>query len=224
MNRILIFSLACLLSNATLADDGTQRLEKKNLESITQNGELFLEDVTVRQEVKVNGLLEAKKSKLNHVTSHGSADIDHCQIAGNITAHGEANIEDSYVKGHVNLMGDSKLEDSTFEGTITIQGKASFDDNTFNEKVKVLGALKISESTFNKTLTVDASQLKIKASTIHGDLIIKKHPYNKEQHVEIIESTINGNVQFESGAGLMTQDKKSMIKGKVTGGQITSKD
>ncbi len=167
---------------------------------------------------KISGSADLSNHSFENLTVSGSADLKDLKVdkdlivsgsfegknitADNISASGSASLENINVKNNLKVSG-------SFEGkNITVEGKT-----------KISGGMIVSKGNFTD-IEISASRIKLFDSKSHNILILES---DSKQKLELKNSTISGDITFESGKGEIYLDSDSKILGKVDGAKVIKK-
>lgn len=186
---------ACLNINV-----GTTHLSGQTYSTRTMNGSANLDNVTVTETLTVNGSATISESNIKNLTTHGSA-----------------NLQKTTINGHCQTHGSLISSESTIH-QLTTRGSANLYETMVHELCDISGSLIAQSSTLNRMI-VSSKRITLinsKTKTIH----IRKQTGPCEQIVELNNTTVDGDITFESGEGKILLKSNSKITGKVVGGRI----
>ncbi len=150
---------------------------------------------------------------------------------------GKISIENSIKKcimhyGYVNLENVTILENTFVSGKL-VASNASLNDikingelflyqsSIINGKVNIDGLLVSSSTKFEKPIFITSSKIELNDGTVTKDIYIMKHRIDsKEEFLYIDNSTVDGDIIFESNLGKVILINGSKILGNVYGGKI----
>ncbi|MGD9591200.1 MAG: hypothetical protein AB7V32_01615 [Candidatus Berkiella sp.] len=189
-------------TNMEFGNKGITAVEVKNLH---HSGKLLVKKIKVTDSTIINGSFEAIDSQFNKETV----------INGNMDAK-TSNFNNLDVNGNV------KLKTVVVNGPTAINGKVEADDSEFKNTLNICGSLDAKDSKFAKMITLKCSKETDFENSKVQDINIKKSSDGSAQKVILKNSSVN-NITFESGDGIVEQDDKSTISGKVTGAKVEKK-
>jgi hypothetical protein len=163
------------------------------------------------------GSAQLKDAQLKDLHHSGELELEKVKISGAAIINGHLQATESSFND-LTVNGQSELKESQALGTTSINGALETKESKFDGSLIVHGLLEAKNSTF-KNVTITSSKINFKDCELQ-DLTIKSTKEDKQQILTLDDTTINGNVKFESGNGLIKMDKASKIAGKVTGGTV----
>lgn len=182
------------------------------------NGSVDLSNKTLDNTV-INGRATLKEVSASSLSVNGSLKFDHVKIDHSLTVSGSA-------KGHY-LEGDNFSVNGSLKGdyikfnNATINGSVSGDHISISDKLKVFGRVKVSDSQFS-SVEISSEKSIFKNSKIEQLSVLKDDDVKQEIYLE--EGTIvSGNIEFESGKGVVYLKDNSRVEGKVSGGKVIQK-
>ncbi|HBS48413.1 TPA: hypothetical protein DEO28_00140 [Candidatus Dependentiae bacterium] len=180
---------------------GAADLKDQSFEKLNVYGAANLEDVKVAGDTEIKGVLNAKKCQFKELEVLGAANITDVR-ADEVEIMGATNAKE-LIAHDVEIKGATNISNSTIEN------------------LKIFGALNVENSNI-KDVKATAEKVVFKNSHVVS-LDILKVTFFKKQKLELIDSTIDGNVKFEKDGGEIILYGKSVISGKVEGATIIKK-
>jgi hypothetical protein len=214
--------LACtaLLSPNVYGEDymGEQTLKGKTLQDANFMGSSNLTDITATS-LSVLGPLE-----FHNLTVEKGANI-----AGPVTKSEKGTF------GSLSIVGILEATDITCK-KLEAAGNVAVTGLTVNEDTNIVGSLilkaskdpKIAQNKL-KNLNISAEETSLEGTTVEGAIVIKKLPPSwlggvKKQVLRLLgNTTVKGNISFESGTGTIEKSPDAKIEGKVTGATLVEK-
>lgn len=114
--------------------------------------------------------------------------------------------------------GQCQLENSKLNGPTSINGQMQLKNVDASAALTVYGFLGARNSLFDALLTVTSSNIDLIDSNAQNINI--EGVKGEKQTLNLTRTTVNGNIVFASGKGIVKMDPESSIKGKVSGGTI----
>ncbi|HVV68824.1 MAG TPA: hypothetical protein VHE99_07335 [Gammaproteobacteria bacterium] len=187
----------------------------------------------VAQAVDYYGPTHLSKSNLDAVTVYGPANLNQVK-ADSVVVTGPVQFKDLEVAGGAEFTGPVTSSTNGRFGELKVTGP--FDasqvqtgklDVTGPVKVKglfvsgdteVIGPLDAAQSHFGN-LTVNAEEINLDNVVVTGNVIVKDN--DKKQTLYLKGSTVQGNINFESGKGtVVIRGGSSEVKGQVKGATL----
>jgi hypothetical protein len=172
------------------------------------------------------GPTELNDKDFDDLTITGSANLKDIK-AKTLKIDGPTKFHDLEVTESANINGPvGGSEDGKFKN-LTIQGPADMKDVIVEDfEVKghttVMGPLSAKDGKF-KDVTITSSEISLEHVSVNN-ILIKKGGDKTETVIIGGDSEINGNITFESGAGIVMIDRnKNKFKGSITGGTEKNK-
>ena len=117
------------------------------------------------------------------------------------------------------VSGSADLKDLKVDKDLIVSGSFEGKDITVTGKTKISGGMIVSKGDFND-IEISSSRIKLFDSKAHNMLILES---DSKQKLELKNSTISGDITFESGKGEIYLDSDSKILGKVDGAKVIKK-
>lgn len=114
--------------------------------------------------------------------------------------------------------GQVQLENSKLTGPASINGQMQLKNVDASAPLTVYGFLGARNSLFDALLTVTSTNIDLIDSNAQNINI--EGVKDEKQTLNLTRTTVNGNIVFASGKGIVKIDPESSIKGKVSGGKI----
>lgn len=130
------------------------------------------------------------------------------------------------------ITGAAHLKGTTIQDTFDVLGELTASESHFNQlnaigkttltrvsiagDANIVGSLQASDTSFGGELKLAA----VSATFTHANLNNLKVTSTKPATIELNESTVNGDITFVKGNGVV-KNNRSTIKGKIIGGKIT---
>ncbi|MBS0287656.1 MAG: hypothetical protein JSR17_10190 [Proteobacteria bacterium] len=188
-------------TNMQFGNTGLTAVEVKNLH---HSGKLLVKKIKVTDGTLVNGFFEAVDSQFNKDTV----------INGNIDAKTSSfNV--------LSVNGNVKFNTVVVSGPATVNGKVTAEKSDFKNTLTIHGHLDAKETTFGKKITITNVETDLENCKV-TDILVQKSG-NEAQKLSLKGTSVSGDITFESGKGVIEQDDKSSIGGKVTGAQVEKK-
>ncbi len=130
---------------------------------------------------------------------------------------GNATIKKTTFTGELKIRGDLKATESTFM-SINVAGDVALNNSTVASTAKIDGKLMANNTTFQDKLDIKTQAITLNHATTHG-IEIKATKIKKPVVVTINESTIDGDITFVDGNGVV-KNHHATINGKVIGGKV----
>lgn len=182
---------------------GHKTITHKKLDNLHHSGQLSLKEVTVEHTAIVNGQVDAKDVKVKEST----------------TINGELIAEDSQFETLV-VNGNCKLEDVEISGAANINGQAKLTDVEVKSTLNIYGQLLAKNATFKKLITANSTKIVLEKSKAKDITVQASHNTTETQQLTLKDSQVEGNIQFESGNGVITMDGHSKVEGKIEGAKV----
>lgn len=121
----------------------------------------------------------------------------------------------------IEIMGPVKVE-NFISDRLKVKGPVSFKKADIKNDTSIKGPLFAEDSSFQKiNIATNKAELKDSKSK---DIYVYKDDSNHVQYLELKgKTTIEGNIEFESGKGIVKADKDVVIKGQVKGAELQQK-
>lgn len=199
----IVFLATCVLCSAAQAKtfDGPTTLSSQEFETLTINGPADLDRV-----------------KSNTLTVNGPLKFNEVKISAKTEVSGPSKGEEGKFG---NVMINGPFEASKVKcDNLVVKGPVSLTKFTINGDTHIEGPLEAKKGTFNDIKSVTPPVL-LQDIDIKN-ITIKKPSNGKDDTLTLSgETTVSGNITFESGNGkVIMKDKDSTIKGKIIGGQL----
>ncbi|KAB8029881.1 hypothetical protein [Fluviispira multicolorata] len=123
------------------------------------------------------------------------------------------------VKSNTMIVGELTAQGSSIND-LDVTGKVDFSRNTtVIGNINIVGELKASNTKFEKPISITSSIIELKDGTNTNNIYIRKNNgRNYDEFIYLTNSTVNGNITFESGKGKVVLDSRSKITGSLNGG------
>lgn len=178
---------------------------------------VFIVNITVAAD-EFNGLINLEHVDLQKITGNGSAKFRYSKFES-IDVNGELDIKDTVVADSIKINGDMEASNVTCKNLI-VSGSLESNNILVNKDTMINGYLKAKNSNFED---INATSEKIMLfNTRVNNIIVKSIKDKKTQQIILNgNTTINGNIIFESGIGeVLLLSKEVKIVGKVNGGAV----
>ncbi len=135
---------------------------------------------------------------------------------------GELNINGGRIDGTLSVSGNFTSSGSTIKN-INASGDIVFsNNNNITGNTDIIGALTVSNSKFDKQLLITSSRIKLSDGTTTKNIYVRKNNgSNATEYIYLNDSTVNGDITFESGNGIVIANSGSRINGSIIGGTLT---
>jgi NDP-sugar pyrophosphorylase family protein len=159
----------------------------------------------------------------NDVTINGNETITQTTVKGRVTVNGTATIENATLKKDLIVHGSATVKNSTIKNGAIVYGTITFDNVTTTNKVTVFGLLKAQKSTLHDVElycsrgTIPLNYCSLSNITIKVDDRQHEAPVT----IELLNTTVAGNITFSNGKGIVTLQGTSSIKGTMHGGTVS---
>lgn len=153
-----------------------------------------------------------------------------------ILSYGTARLENSTFKKSLSCSGSLIVTSCTFHEDVKVSGSLKATQSSFNDDVKVSGSVVLDDCDCKKDLSIDGTlhtihsklnnlsisttELTLDTSTINNIKIRKSGSGLIDQHLYLNNSTVKGDISFESRKGKIHLKGNTQITGKVKGGVI----
>ncbi len=165
-------------------------------------------------------------SKLDNINvdciSHsGKLNLNTVVVREELINTGKLNINDVRINGTLSVTGNlessgSSIKDLNATGTIVLNNN----DNISGD-VDIVGKLTASNSRFEKQLLITSSIITLNNGTTTKNIYIRRNNGKKvDEYLYLNNSTVNGNITFESGRGKVVANSGSRINGSIIGGTL----
>jgi hypothetical protein len=179
---------------------GKGDMAEVEVENLHHSGKLLVKKIKVAESTIINGSLQAVNSEFKQQTViNGQLQAVDSKF-NDLSVNGGANLKNIEVKGPADINGSMKLEKSKFDNTLNVNGQLTAKD-----------------SSFSKMLTLKSKEIDLENCSVQ-DITVQKGP--ETQTLNLKGTKVAGSVTFESGKGIIKQDDKSTIEGKVTGATV----
>lgn len=178
---------------------------------------VFIVNITVAAD-EFNGLINLEHVDLQKITGNGSAKFRYSKFES-IDVNGELDIKDTVVADSIKINGDMEASNVTCKNLI-VSGSLESNNIIVKKDAMINGYLKAKNSKFED---INATAEKIMLFNTHVNNIIVQSIKDKKTQQIILNgnTTINGNIIFESGIGeVLLLSKEVKIFGKVNGGTV----
>lgn len=204
MNKIagLFLSTLTICSQALSQDYyGTLNLENQKIDASTISGGANLKQVE-GSTLNVSGSLEFEYLTLtDSLTVSGSLIGSHLQCK-DLKVSGAVDVKHMKVSGPLTVSGALLGRHIHVDGNTTVSGAVKVHKSTFNNLIISSHESHLHDSTANRISVLKPDDDKIQIVYLHG------------------ETTISGDIVFESGNGEVRAEKTVVIKGTIKGGTL----
>lgn len=167
----------------------------------------------------INGKADICDAKFNTLTINGKASLDNVVVQKDTVVNGHAEIVNSTFN-ILTVHGKASLKKVTVQKDSMINGRAVIADSTLQGLTTVRGAMSIVNSTTAQLILYTAGTQTIEYSTIASLKVIASHP-DQDVTVELIDTTINGDVQFDgTQKATLVLKGTAQVKGNITGVRV----
>jgi len=135
----------------------------------------------------------------------------------NLSINGSGNLSNVTVTGSLSSNGSLKLSESTIE-SLTSNGGTNLQNTIVNGPCTVRGSLYVDSSTLS-TISVSSTNITFYNSKTKS-IRVENTSRTIEHIVDLNNTTIDGDIVFESGNGKVLLKGDSKITGEVLGGQV----
>jgi len=153
--------------------------------------------------------------KLHH---SGSLTLDKVKVADSTLVNGSLTAKNSEFH-ELTVNGSCSLDKSELLSPVSISGSLLLTNVKANGVITVFGALAASHTVFTKPITVKSTKTDFVDSKLES-ITIGEVSGHQTQSVNLTNSSVNGDITFVLGKGIVKMDQASSIKGKVHGGTI----
>ncbi len=158
----------------------------------------------------------------NDLTINGVGNISNTTVKGQATINGAATIKQAVFKKDLVVRGAATIKQSSIAESVSIFGQVNLDEVHIAGKTTIFGIISASSSIL-QDLEINCSEAAMQLEKCSLDNItIKINPQHPHDAVtlELIDTTIKGNIFFSNEHGKIILKGTAHIKGRVTGGQI----
>lgn len=153
------------------------------------------------------------------VTMCGVGSLSQTTIKGNLTINGAATIDTVTIQKNLIVNGTANIKNSIIKDNATIHGTATFDDSTISQNAITFGLFQAQKSTFHDVeIHVDDYAITLDHCTTNNIRI--KGYKNTPITLELVDTTISGNINFVNCIGKVVLHGTSTIKGTLSGGTL----
>ena len=156
-----------------------------------------------------------------------------CQYNPGETRCGEGTVADVHANGTANLNGTTVTGDTIVNGTlhshgaklarVDVNGSACIKDSQVSQTAMINGTLKSQHSTFASDIRLGSTLSTLDhTNTVNIDVTADSSGHDQLIYVSDA-STVQGDITFNSGKGIVYLSKDSKITGQVRGGKIINK-
>ncbi|WP_397601596.1 hypothetical protein [Silvanigrella sp.] len=123
------------------------------------------------------------------------------------------------VTGNVNAINVS-LKHIFMEGRLLLNGRSNVTGN-----IDIVGELIANSSNFDNIIKINSSNIRLNNGSSTKDILVRKNArgVTNTQYLYINNSTVNGNIQFESGKGKVILSNGGRYTGSISGGVVENR-
>ncbi len=186
---------------------------------------------SIAQAVNYYGPTDLSRSNLDDVSVYGPANFNLVKAAS-VTVAGPTQFKNLEVSGNADFTGpvtDSEngrfgqlqvtgpLEATQIQtGKLIVTGPLKVKLLNVQGDTEVIGPLDAQQSHFNN-LTINSEKINLDKVVVDGNILVKNN--EKQQTLYLKNSSVRGNINFESGKGIVIV-KNSEIKGQIKGATV----
>jgi hypothetical protein len=166
-------------------------------------------------------MVKTDKSESTNQIINGAYIVKNTTVPQGLTINGKASLSDDVIfKEKIIINGSLKARDVTFESDLTSNGTTFISDSKIKGYAFLRGAIQSKNSVFMKIIKILGDDANFENCQMDG-LIVQKLPNNKIVYkIRLTNSTVAGDIVFESGMGKVFVDASSTIQGKIIGGEL----
>ncbi|MCS5711096.1 hypothetical protein [Candidatus Berkiella aquae] len=157
---------------------------------------------------------QSSQKKLHH---SGVLQLDNVKVEGDTLINGYLLAKNSSFHD-LTVNGQCQLENTELLGPLSINGQLQLKNVNAEGPITVYGFLGARNTQFAKPITITSANLDLIDSNAQNITI--EPVKDLKQTLNLTRSTVNGDITFTSGKGIVKVDPASSIKGKVKGGTI----
>lgn len=135
-----------------------------------------------------------------------------------IRVNGLTRLEKVIVMHATHINGKLNAKQSEFRGRLFVNGQVELVESIVLGKTHINGFLLATNSSFGEMEI--AADLVILTDSEAKNIFIRDNNQNKQQVIELEDTTVNGNVYFERVGGIVTLKGDSKIMGDVIGAKV----
>ncbi|BBH52272.1 hypothetical protein [Fluviispira sanaruensis] len=186
-------------------------------------GHVSLDKVSIVGSFVNTGSVELKDSKIQaDFDNTGIVYIENGFVAGDFKNTGKVKLQNVENLGDIDITGKFnawkiKSKNISIIGQTEFSGQSIVSGNAF-----VNGDLTAKETIFKDKIEVTAEIVKLYDSVLAKDIYFRKNKNDKyeQEYLYINNSTVHGNIEFESGKGNVIISNGGKVKGKIIGASV----
>lgn len=164
------------------------------------------------------GSTQIENKDLTTLHHSGELEVEKVKVTGSAIINGRFQALNSQFN-ELTINGQSEMKASEALGNTSINGALKVTDSKFGGSLVLNGLLEAKDSEFLKPVTITSTKIDFINCKVQS-LLIKTTKEDQQQILTLQDTTINGDVTFESGNGLVKMNKNSKISGKVNGAKV----
>lgn len=228
MKYVIALALSVVVVSCNAKSDlektvnGSAELSGQVYKILEVNGAANLKDVTVEKYLELNGKSCVRECNLKKVKSNGNLEFVKSKVSEDLDVNGDCEINESEFRGACDMNGDVQLKKSTLHGDCT-----------------VCGSFQAHDTNFWNSLTVCSKKMKLVACTTKDIYVLKTNSGvnvwksflkwfgwedKQKQEIKLVDTEVQGNIDFEGQNGTVILIGKSSITGKVIGGNVEERE
>ncbi|WP_186645591.1 hypothetical protein [Fluviispira vulneris] len=201
----IFFSLVCAITIYTSVRNlGAIKIENSTQTSLKIVGKVEMKKSEITENANVIGDFKVFNSTLNDVKTVGFLELD----------------ENSKINGDVKVTGKVKVFNSTLNNIKTVGFLDLYENSKINGDIKVDGNLFMSQSRIEKQLNITSENIEIKDNSYVKNIYVIKDKDNSDEVITLDNSTVDGNIEFESKLGKVKLKNGAKVTGTVIGGTV----
>ncbi|WP_186645648.1 hypothetical protein [Fluviispira vulneris] len=191
--------------------------------AFSNTGHVSLDKVTISGIFENTGSVELIDSKIQaDFDNTGNVYVENGFVAGDFKNTGKVKLQNVESLGDMDITGKFNARKIKSKN-ISITGQTEFSGQSIiSGKTYVLGDLTAKETIFKDKIEVTAEIVKLYDSVLAKNIYFRKNKNDKyeQEYLYINNSTVEGNIEFESGRGNVIISNSGKVKGKIIGASV----